>query len=184
MITVTDHHEDDIMPHPIDAPTELHPTVRRPAADAPAEATRLDVHRLHDVADPTIGLRYDEQARAYVRPLRVSPPGAHTGGTGAVVDRLNLALDAREAQQAVDRVTPGTASKAWRRTRDRKVSLRDAAARRAAARLRHERHMEVLETLRAYLGIVCLAVLLALVGAMASVAFGILAGWYTWAPVR
>lgn len=161
----------------------------QPSTTGTTDATRLDVRQPLDVADPTVVTdpRRDGTRAAWRQQVPVSPIGMHTGGLGTVraaADRLNRALDAREAQAAADRVTPGTASRAWRRQRNRKVSLRDAAARRAAARMRHERHMEVVETLRAYLGVACLVALLALVGAMAYLAFGILAGWYTWMPVR
>ena len=70
-------------------------------------------------------------------------------------------------------------------------SLREAAEARVRVaereqqrKLRHARHVDALEVVRAYLGVTVLIALLVLVGAMAVIAFGILSGWYTWSPVH
>jgi hypothetical protein len=58
------------------------------------------------------------------------------------------------------------------------------AEREAARRTRHARHMDTLDTVKAYLVVLALTLLVLLVGSMAYVSFGIMIGWYEWAPTR
>lgn len=152
--------------------TEAFPRVR-------GDATRLDPHALYDVAEPTVAVPVRTG-----RPPRVSAPGTHTVGAPAAVDRLNLILDQRDIAEDALRAAGRTRAGIFRRRRTKALTLRQHADRRTLGKLRHERHMEVLETVKAYLAVVCLVVLFLLVVAMAAVAFGILAGWMTWAPTR
>lgn len=179
-----DHHiEPDKDPAVPATPTEVFPRLRAvPSVPATDEHTRLDAHALYNVAEPTTvtpppSTPYRD---AGGRPVRVSPPGAHTRGAPAVVDRINEALDERDRRAAA--VRPARQSK-WRRTR-KALTVRQHAERRELARMRHERHMETLETVKAYLGVLCLVILALLLIGMAAVAFSILAGYMTWAPTR
>lgn len=155
--------------------TQLYPRVRRTqrAQDAQGDETRLDARDLFDVVDPT-------------RQVRVSPIGAHTIGAAAStpptgipfptadarpIDRINRLFDERE--RAEDRRNGRVAAQAAR-------TLREEAARRAAAKLRHERHLEVVETIRAYLVLTIVFCLLLIVISAGFVGWGILAGWFTW----
>lgn len=51
-------------------------------------------------------------------------------------------------------------------------------------RYRHARHMDRLEAVRAYLGVFALVLLMLLIGCMAALAFGIMAGWWNWGPTH
>lgn len=152
-------------------PTETFPRVR----PQPDEATRLDVHRL-DVADPTV---------------QVSPIGAHTRGSAATIGpddarrkaaAVNALLDDRD-RLAADRVRiAADTRRAWR-GRPAVRSVREQAAHRAAQKLRHEQHLEALETVRAWIWTLTALGLLVIVIGAAVVGWSILAGWYVWQPV-
>jgi hypothetical protein len=49
---------------------------------------------------------------------------------------------------------------------------------------RHQRHMDTLEIIRAYLGAACLIAVFLLIVALALVALGIMSGAFVWMPVR
>lgn len=163
-----DHHEDTGTVPDISV-TAHHPRVRTPSGDR----TRLDPHGLYDIAEPT----------RLTPPPRVSAPGTHTVGAPAAVDQLNLILDRRDTEERL-RTAGRTRARVFRRRRAKALTLREAAEQRAVARLRHERHMEHLETVKAYIGVACMIGLLLLVIAMGVVAFMILSGQMTWAPTR
>lgn len=172
-----DHHEDhdeDTMP-PQPSTTETFPRARR--NDPAAEPTRLDAHQLWDVADPT-------------REVRVSPIGVHTRGSAATtpphppaVETLNALLD-DQARIAADTRRAWTNRPLFRTDRHKARTVREEAARRARQKLRHERHMEMMEVVRTYLAAGCLLVLFLLVVGMAWIAVNIALGAYTWGPTH
>lgn len=128
---------------------------------------------------------------ADVRPAGVPFP-AEQGETQ--LDLVNRILDEQQRQGAVLAAEhTNTVERLFRRRRTPRVPLtvKDLAAvrlarteRMAQHRDRHERHMNLLEAVRAYLGIACLIGVFLLVVGMGIVAFGVLVGWYTWAPVH
>jgi hypothetical protein len=109
----------------------------------------------------------------------VAAPGTHTGGA---VTLLKM-LDEQDRVGRFDRTDRAGRRRFGVRPRPNR-SVREIAQRRAAARLRHERHLETLETVRAYLAVLCLIAVFLLITVMAIVAFGILAGWWTWGPTN
>lgn len=196
----TDHHEDATMPHIADA-TEVHPRpLRAREVHAPRFAagvddpTRLDVQAAHlfEVGEPTVVTAFDpenpDRARMTVRQrVRVSPIGTHTVGAAATtppdgmpaladpvrarVARINAALDERDEREH------------RRAGRPPVRSLREVALQRAEGKARHERHLEALETVRAYLVLLIVFCLLLIVVGAAVVGWGILDGWFAWQPV-
>lgn len=172
------HHDEDTTTVPDTTVTAAHPRVRR-------DATRLDPHAMYDVADPT---------RLTPAPP-VSPIGAHTRGAAATTPPHGTYVPAGHVRPAVatlnallddrDRIAADTRA-AWMgrplfRTDRRKVrTVREAAARRAEARLRHERTLEWLETARSVAVLMILLGLFLLVVGAAFAGWGILAGWFTW----
>lgn len=142
-------------------------------------------------------------------PVRVSPPRVHTIGAAAAMARdapttvtpahgirpvvsdataplsevpaiINTIMDRQDALA----VAAGGRRRTWRprRAARRPATVREVAMRRAAREARHARHMDAVETVRAYVGALCLIALFLLVIGMATVCFGILAGWWAWAP--
>lgn len=154
---MTDHDDEDTTTVPDTTVTAPFPRVRR-------DTTRLDPHAMYDVPDPT---------RVTPAPP-VSPIGTHTGGTRPA-EVINRMLDERERAQ--DRRDGRTAAHAAR-------TLREEAQRRAVAKLRHERHLEFVEKVRAYVTLAILVALLTLVVGAGVIGFGILDGWFAWAPTR
>lgn len=139
--------------------TETFPRVRR-------DATRLDVRQVVDFGEPT-------------QQVNVSPIGTHTPARGYApggpVDKINQLMDERE--RAADRRNGRAAARAAH-------TVREEAARRAATKLKHERHLEVVETIRAYVTLAIFIVLLTIVIGAGVVGYGIIAGFFEWAPVR
>ena len=208
-----EHHEDTTMP-PQPTPTEVFPRVRATANPANPtnpgvdEATRLDVRSLVEVPDPTVVTNAGTGTRDRRRdplPVVVSPPRAHTVGAasetppggfrpvpvpvpvpgGLPTATINELLDARDRDRDRDRGAgrPGTVKRSFRRER-KPLSVREQAAQRAASKLRHERHLEVVEAVRAYLVLAIIFALLVIVVGAGIVGYGIVGGWYEWAPVR
>jgi hypothetical protein len=172
-----DREDDPTVPPQSTTDTERHARVRR-VADEP---TRLDVHAAYDIPDPTM---------VTTPPPRVSPIGAHTRGSAATIppapvtpiaDVVNALLDERD--RAADTRT-WARRRPFRTDRRRVRTVREEAARRAEARLRHERHLEVLETVRAYLVLVIIFCLLVIVVGAGVVGYGIIAGFFDWRPTR
>lgn len=162
---------------PPQSATEVFPRV-------PRDATRLDARNLYDVGEPTITSGSFDPAvdRVTMRAgVRVSPIGTHTparglrypGGDTRPVDEINRLFDERE--RAEDRRSGRAAARTAH-------TVREEAQRRASAKLRHERHLERLETVRAYLTLAIFFVLLVIVTGAGAVGFGIIAGWFTWQP--
>lgn len=181
------------MPPQPPAATETFPRPRRiDLASELDEPTRLDVQRLTDVADPTVATR-----------VRVSPIGTHTVGAAwtpppptererwqaagrpprwpqtEVIDAL---LDDRDRLAADTRAA--STGRRLRVDRRRVRTVREEAAKRAAAKLRHERHLEILEAVRAWLYTLIAFGLLVIVVGAGAVGWGILDGWFTWQLVR
>ncbi len=178
----TDHHDtEDTTVMPSSDATVIAPRPRRrPAADG----TRIDPHQMYDVAAPT---------RVTPAPP-VSPIGVHTRGAVAVtpphgmpvppaVDTLNQILDDRDRIEA-DTRKAWTGRPVFRVRRGKARTVREVAARRAAQKLRHERHLEILETVRAYVGLFALIAVALLIVGMAAVSFMIMSGQMTWQPSR
>jgi hypothetical protein len=170
---VTDHHDEDTTTVPDTTVTTPHPRVRR-------DVTRLDPYGMYDVAEPT---------RVTPAPP-VSPIGAHTRGAAATtppippaVSTLNALLDDRD-RIAADTRAAWTGRPLFRTDRRKVRTVREAAARRAEARLRHERTLEWLETARSATVLAILVGLLLLVVGAGVVGFGILDGWFAWKPSR
>lgn len=108
------------------------------------------------------------------------------------VDLINRLLDEQGHRQA-EQQHGVSLERLFRRRRLPRppLTVRDVAAAREARtermaqhRDRHERHMNLLEAARGYLGIMCLTALFVLVVVLGFVAFGIIAGWFTWMPVH
>lgn len=171
--------------------------VTMPHLAAPAP-TRIDIGRRFDD-------RPTEPHRRTPAPL-VSPPRAHTLGAAAftpphpaapvatdgtdgtdgtdarvhdIVEQLNADADLIAAVRRGQR-------RSWFRwgRKGHARTVREEAARRAGQRLRHERHMEILESARGYLQVAILLGLLVLVVLAGVVAFGIMAGWFAWMPTH
>lgn len=164
-------------PHATQAwPRPVNP--RRPGGPD-SHRTRSDLANLARLADRI--------AEPTTKLPQVPAPGGVVNGPGhAIVGDLNARTAAGTLR--IRRFGPGGLF-GWKPL-DR-PSLREvAAARQRAAdreerrRHAHQRHMDALERVRAYLGIVALVLLIAFVAAAAFLAFGILSGWYTWMPVR
>jgi hypothetical protein len=98
-----------------------------------------------------------------------------------IADVVNALLDERD--RAADTRT-WARRRPFRTDRRRVRTVREEAARRAEARLRHERHLEVLETVRAYLVLVIIFCLLVIVVGAGVVGYGIIAGFFDWRPTR
>jgi len=164
--------------------TETHRRVRG------AGRTRLALDGLGDLAAPTVlvspALRNAPMPPEPVRTApapRVQPPGRYGPATAAVEAVADSA-----ATNRIRRIGPGGLF-GWRPTAGPSLAEVAAARQRAAdaeARRRHahQRHMDVLEAIRAYLGILCLFGLAGFVLAAAVLAFGIMAGWFAWMPVH
>lgn len=178
-----DHEDDTMPPQSTAAPTETFPRVSRD------EATRLDARNLFEVGEPTVATDRNETLRQRPLTVRVSPPRAHTVGAAAEtppegvrtvvalpeVATLNQLLDERE--RARDR-------KAGRAAASAAHTVREEARRRATAKLRHERHLEVIETVRAYMVLTIIFALLVIVVGAGIVGYGIIAGFFEWRPTR
>jgi hypothetical protein len=174
-----DREDDPTVPPQTTTDTERHARIRRIAA----EPTRLDARSLYDIPDPT-------EVVTTTPPPRVSPIGAHTRGASATVppapvtpvaDTVNAILDERDrAANARTRVR----RRPFRTDRRKVRTVREEAARRAEARLRHERHLEVVETVRAYLVLIIIFCLLVIVVGAGIVGYGIIAGFFDWRPTR
>jgi hypothetical protein len=162
--------------------------VARAAGDT-GDATRLDPYGMYDVPEPT---------RVTPAPP-VSPIGVHTRGAAATtppggipypatadtpaVQTLNALLDDRD-RIAADTRTAWAGRRLFRTDRRKVRTVREEAARRAAAKLRHERTMEHLETARAIVLFAILVALFIIVVGAGYIGFGILVGWYEWSPTR
>lgn len=112
------------------------------------------------------------------RPRRAVDPSIQYAVGGAVVpeaETLNRLLDERD--RAEDRRSGRAAASAVR-------TVREEAQRRAAVKLRHERHLEVIEVVRAYLVLAIIFGLLVIVVGAGVVGFGIIAGWFDWRPTH
>lgn len=183
---MSDHHDDDgqdtAMPRDTTA-TQPFPRPRLRAAPAEDGPTRLDVQSRFDVADPTAVVPPTPYRDTAGQPVYVSPPGTHTGfpyprdvhdDAQEAAEKINYLLDERE--RADDRRSGRAAAKTGR-------TVREEAQRRAMAKMRHERHMENVETIRAYVTLAIFFCLLVIVVGAGVVGYGIIGGWFTWQPV-
>lgn len=140
---------------------------RRPGGPD-SSATRLALSALADVAEPT-------------RPLRQVTPTADRPA-----DVVNQILDHQQQLNArhADRLDALAGVRRRPTVHEAAAARHTEAAREARRHTAHLRHIDVLEMVRAYLTILALVLLVLLVGAAALLALGILAGQYTWMPVK
>jgi len=123
-------------------------------------------------------------------PPTVNPPGhhtrpafaAHTGDEHAATV-INRVLDAADTARPTSPAGPGRPRPNPRRP-GRDATVGELAAARMRHADRHQRHMDTLEIIRAYLGAACLIAVFLLIVALALVALGIMSGAFVWMPVR
>ena len=203
----------DGSPDATDAPTQAWPRQRR-AAQRPADIpTRLALDALAHVAEPTEALPTVPPPRA-VRtgpppPISQIPAAARSraahpaagrpvpaAGPGDDASRAHLVAHILDQQHELNlltatrirRIGPGGLF-GWKPLGGPTVAEVAAARQKVAEqqeqrRVRHQRHMDGLEIVRAYLGVFALILLVVLIGAMAAVALGIFLGYFTWGPTH